>query len=353
MYPNHRRRPSLSATSSFTSFSSSDNSCIPTYRRRRSPTTPRRLAVHDLGENSSSDQIQSPRMLRPILPIPRPLMRLPHEQFSRTIDRRPLSIRVDSSIPNRRERTPASQHRAYQIVRPSTSSLPPSPPPPPSPSPPPPAPVPLQIVPVPVQQYVPIYTLRQKNRNKYRQEKTPGLCATLCSGGFATLGALVYIIIALALPTAKLVLGIIHINNCNINPNIPLYMIVSGACGLSIVLFLLLSSSCSMCRSSIITRKTTHKLIIGIIGFARGMQGLLAIFLIVWFFIGNAWIFGARANVQTTTPSSANYCHPSLYWFAFYVLIFTYVYCIFMCFLKFCTTFFCCGACDIWRRAFS
>jgi hypothetical protein len=160
--------------------------------------------------------------------------------------------------------------------------------------------------------------------------------------------------IVLALPITKLVLGIVHVNDCHVENNIPIYMIVSGACGLAIVLFLLLSSTCSYCRSSAIAKKSTHQFMICTIAIARGMQGLLAVFLFVWFFVGNYWVFSARTRVQTDRPNdSTTYCHPSLYWFAFYVLIFTYVSAIFLCFMKFFARFLCCGACDIWKRAFS
>ena len=110
-------------------------------------------------------------------------------------------------------------------------------------------------------------------------------------------------------------------------------MIVSGAAGLGIIFFLLLSSTCTFCRSSIQARKSTHQFMICTIALARGMQGVIAIFLFIWFFVGNFWVFGARYRVRTDRPDDTdNYCQPVLYWFAFYVLIFTYIYAIFMCF---------------------
>jgi hypothetical protein len=130
-------------------------------------------------------------------------------------------------------------------------------------------------------------------------------------------------------------------------------MIVSGACGLAILLFLLLSSTCTYYRSSTLAKKSTHTFMIFTIAFARGMQGVLAVFLFIWFFVGNFWVFSVRQRVETDNSNSTNYCQPGLYWFAFYVLIFTYVYALFMFFMKFCANFFCCGACDIWNRAFS
>lgn len=153
---------------------------------------------------------------------------------------------------------------------------------------------------------------------------------------------------------AKLVLGILYINQCRVNDKIPLYLIVSGGAGLAMILFLVLSSTCKYYRSSTVARKCTHKCIIGAIALARGMQGALGLFLFIWFFIGNFWVFGARYRVRTDRPNEIeNYCHPGLYWFAFYVLIFTYVAAVFACMFKFCGNLLCCGACEMWKRAFS
>jgi hypothetical protein len=131
-------------------------------------------------------------------------------------------------------------------------------------------------------------------------------------------------------------------------------MIVSGACGLAIIIFLLLSSACNYCRAVTIAKKSTHRFMICTIALSRGMKGVLAVFLFIWFFFGNAWIFGIQFRVQTTRPSNTNtYCHPTLYWFGYYVLIFTYVYAGLTFFVKCFVNFCCCGAFDIWRKAFS
>jgi hypothetical protein len=291
------------------------------------------LIARDLAENNSTSiQRDSIRIPRPILSIPRASIHIPRENQLWTTDTRPTPIEEITPLPNA-----ISERPFYQISRP--------------PTPPPLLPTEYQFVPIPFQQPRPI---RRRRSKKYRQEKTPGLCATLCSGGYGSLAALIYLLIVLALPITKLVLGIIHIQDCHVENNIPIYMIVSGACGLAIILFLLLSSTCTFCRSSTIAKKSTHQFMICTIALARGMQGILAIFLFVWFFVGNYWVFGARIRVQTDRPDeSTTYCHPVLYWFAFYVLIFTYVFAIFIFCMKFCARFFCCGACDIWKRAFS
>jgi hypothetical protein len=273
--------------------------------------------------------------------MPRSSIYLPTDNSVWTTDERPTYIEEFPSPPNPPSTTYLSERPFYQIA-------------PPPPPPPPPPPIQYQIVPIPVQRPSPIRTIRRIRQKRYLKEKTPGLCTTLCSGGFGAFVVLVYLSFALALPITKLVLGIVHFQDCPVNNSIPIYMIVSGGAGLSIILFLLLSSTCTFYRSSIIARKSTHKFIICTIAFARGMQGVIALFLFIWFFVGNYWVFSVQYRVRTDSPDDTNnYCHPALYWFAFYVLIFTYVYAIFLCFMKFCTNFLCCRACDIWKRAFS
>lgn len=136
-------------------------------------------------------------------------------------------------------------------------------------------------------------------------------------------------------------------------------MIVAGGSGVAMILFLLLSSGCTYCRGSIKARKSVHSFMVCTIGFARGMQGVGALFLFVWFIFGNIWVFGERYRVRTDSDALSiatekdNYCHPALYWFAFYVLIFTYILALLGCMVKFCFAFLCCRACDVYKGAFS
>lgn len=338
-----RRKPSSSNSSSFTS--SSDNS----YRlatRRPSPVTLRQLSVRNFDDTNSfaqndirSEQREPFYIPRPTIAMPYPSVYIPGENYMHMFHQRPTHLRQYPPSPsNLTVRTQLSEGPFYQIALPENSP-----------------PIQYQIIPIQSKRPSPIDTRTRRyiKRKKYKREKTPGICATLCSGGFATLAALIYLTFCLALPITKLVLGIIYVKDCPAEKNIPIYMIVSGACGTGLVLFLLLSSSCSYYRSYIVTKKFIHQCMICTVAFARGMQGLIFIFLIVWFFVGNVWVFGAQYRVQTNNPDNSNYCQPVLYWFSFYVLIFTYVYAMFMCSLKFFANFFCCRACDIWKRAFS
>jgi hypothetical protein len=341
------RRPSSSITSSNTSFSS-DNSFIPAI-----PTPPpvvlRELIVRDLDEISSTGfhrqrpiQREPFRIPRPMLTLPRPSIHLPTNNTLWTPSARPTRVVQTSTSPNPSLMTYRSERPIYQNLPPFL--------PPPIPT----IPTLYQIGSRPSQRFVPISNTRPIKRKKIFREKPPGLCTTLSAGGFSTIVAVVYIIFLLAFPIAKLVLGIRYAKECPVNTNIPLYMIISGACGLAIVILLLLSSTCTYCRFVSNTKKSTHRFMICITAIARGLQGALAIFLFIWFLFGNFWVFSVRSRVRTDKPNDTNnYCHPTLYSFAFYVLIFTYIYAIFTCCTRFCVNFFCCGICDIWRKAFS
>ena len=357
----HLRPPSsLSSSISCDSSFSSDN-CYITAVPRTPPVVLRELIVRDLDDRSSTTfhcqrriQREPFRIPRPILTVPRPIIRVPTNETLWTSYARPIRIQSRSRSPSILSTTYHTERAFYQNV-----PIAPSPPPPPlPPTPPPRAPTVPTIYQIgtrsPFPQYFPVPVTLPKRKTRYVREKPPGLFTTLATGGFHSIAALIYICFLLALPITKLVLGIIYVKDCPINKKIPVYIIISGACGLAIIIFLLFSSACNYCRAIIIAKKSTHRSMICTIALSRGMKGALAIFLFFWFFFGNAWILGVRSNVQTTRPSDTNtYCHPTLYWFGFYVLIFTYVYVVFTFCVKCLTNCCCCGAFDIWHKAFS
>ena len=339
-------------SNSETSFSSDNSSSISTIAQ---PTTAivHQLIARDFDDISSANfHCQRPiqrepfRIPRPLLALPRPLIRVPTNNSLWTSSTRPTRIQ-----PIARSSSPSLI--THHTERPLYQNLGLAPPPPPPPARP--IPIQYQIGPPPsFPRFVPIPMVRRRKPKRFAREKPPGIFTTLSAGGFQTFAGLIYLCFLLALPIIKLVFGILYINECPVNKNIPLYMILSGAGGLALVLLLLLTSTCTYCRVVINANKFIHRLMICTIGLARGTQGALAIFLFIWFFFGNAWVFSVRYRVRTDKPFDVNnYCHPTLYSFAFYVLIFTYIYAAFTCCLKFCLNFFCCGACDIWQRAFS
>lgn len=55
-----------------------------------------------------------------------------------------------------------------------------------------------------------------------------------------------------------------------------------------------------------------------------------------WLSTGNVWIYGAYGDVDTEDSLSPKYCHPTCYWFAFWLTTSVYILTIIM---------FCCLAC--------
>ena len=352
MFSSHGQ-PSSFLTDSDTTFSS-DNFYIPTITTTPS-TCLRQLVARDLDEISSTDFIHQRPMQRESFRIPRPMLTITCPKidvptndslwipYASPMRGQQSSISSSSPLVSRHSEQPLYQNLP---LRPSLP-LPPLPPLPPIPN-------HYQVDSPPIYRLAPIPVTRPVKQRKCTHEKPSGLFTTLSAGGLYTLAGLIYLSFLVALPVTKLVLGILYVKECPVNKNIPLYMIISGACGLAIVILLLLSSACTFCRSMSNANNLAHRLTICTIALARGVQGAIAIFLFIWFLFGNVWVFNAQYRVRTDRPNDTNnYCHPVLYWFAFYVLIFTYVYAVFTCCVKFCVNFFCCGACDTWYKAFS
>ncbi|XP_075427304.1 transmembrane protein 272-like isoform X2 [Ascaphus truei] len=102
-----------------------------------------------------------------------------------------------------------------------------------------------------------------------------------------------------ALGIAMIVIGAIHINQCNIEPYIPIYLIVAGAFSFSFwVLFPL-----EFCLPK--ARKI--------------LSVLVALFCFAWFIAGSVWVF----RVYNTYPGN---CDRTLYLFAFSILIIHYIF---------------------------
>ena len=376
----HPRAPSpLSLSSSSTTPSDasflSDNFYIPSARARPVQTVLRELTVRDLDDVSSIGFCpQYPirrepfRIPRPVITLPRPIIHVPSNNSLWPPNVRPTRIERNSRSPSPALISHQTERPVYQnlLLSPSISTFSSPPPAPSFPlvpsrpihitctnepplSPPPPPPPPPPAIPI-FQQFVPIPVNQSIKTKEIIRDMPPGLFTTLCSGGLNTLAAFVYLLILLALPITKLVLGIVYFKQCPIDRNIPIYVIVSGACGLASVIFLFLSSASSYCRARSAKNKSTHSFFLCITALSRGMRGALGIFLFVWFFCGCYWIFNARYRLRADTT---NYCHPTLFSFAYYVLIFTFIYAGMTGCIKCCVNFFCCGMCDIWFKAFS
>ncbi|UJR18074.1 hypothetical protein I4U23_004974 [Adineta vaga] len=124
-----------------------------------------------------------------------------------------------------------------------------------------------------------------------------------------------------ALPLASMIVGITRIKQCPIQPKIPMYMIVFGAVGfaLCVVIISVILSRVFCCYKSRDTARCEGTTL----WTCSGAIPLLLLFF-AWFIVGCVWVFNVRGQVQFDNPDQPDYCHKSLYNFAYCLLIAQY-----------------------------
>jgi hypothetical protein len=131
----------------------------------------------------------------------------------------------------------------------------------------------------------------------------------------------------------QLIIGWTYSDKCQLNWRIPHYLVVAGVIGIIIgILFVVarllavlgiyqgnisvstgLAACCGICSIFVIL-------------------AFLSIFYIGWFIAGCIWVFSAWGKVQYSDKDKNNYCHPTLYRFAFWLLLISVLYQVFICF---------------------
>jgi len=148
---------------------------------------------------------------------------------------------------------------------------------------------------------------------------------------------LIALCIILIVPILQLSIGLTYMSQCPVNRLIPIYLIVTGACGIGsigLTIMMVVSFICCIKQNSI-AGSCINGCIIGVILF---IIFLTSFFLFAWFIVGNVWVFGAK-NKVSFNENSSDYCHPILYQFAFWIIIVTYIMIVVSCCLS------CCRAC--------
>ncbi|XP_029114043.1 transmembrane protein 272-like [Scleropages formosus] len=128
----------------------------------------------------------------------------------------------------------------------------------------------------------------------------------------------------LALPLTMAFVGVKTIDDCPIQPMIPLYLLVGGVVGSLKVTLLLYDTARmrSLLSKSVVIgdddddeypwRQNAHKYYIHVI---------LSAFLFIWFILGNYWVFSVyMPNFIPPFHRPQDYCRKSLYIFSLFVL---------------------------------
>ena len=138
---------------------------------------------------------------------------------------------------------------------------------------------------------------------------------------FSSIYFLISLLLYVGIPITQLVIGLVYIGQCPIQQIIVTWMIVSGVFGIllvivGVVIYVktikrpLSLSSCSHRHSHSLTIRILTPILI-----------LILLFIVIWFFIGQVFIFEVKLRVEFFDPTLPEYCHGNLYKAA-YILIF-------------------------------
>jgi hypothetical protein len=114
--------------------------------------------------------------------------------------------------------------------------------------------------------------------------------------------------------------GIKYANECPIQPLINVFLIVHGCSTLAngIVLVIGYIAANDIKRSTSPSPYSLRLVAGSLIG-----QLVLLLFSIAWMVVGQVWVFGAQTNGFQST-NSTTYCHPTVFWTGFAIIIVTY-----------------------------
>lgn len=152
---------------------------------------------------------------------------------------------------------------------------------------------------------------------------------------------LITVIISVLLPISMIIIGVLNKDNCPIDSRLPLWITIMGSSWLCFA-FLMLLKKFLLCTCSEIIEET-----IGLKLF-RWITYLIALFLLVWFFLGNLLIYklnGKSFHENVLLPDSQ--CNQTLYLFSFWSItaIWTFAAIVAFIFLLIPSVLFLCSCC--------
>nr|XP_042903306.1 transmembrane protein 272 [Parasteatoda tepidariorum] len=133
---------------------------------------------------------------------------------------------------------------------------------------------------------------------------------------FSTLGWLCCVGGIPLMSIAMLIIGSIYVKDCNIQPNIPVYLIVSGVFG-TLQHFIAVWTKYIPKDSQGAMRVYR--------AYCKVIDCTLEIFLIIWFVLGCIWVYGVPAEIDFHDTYKDEYCNKTVYYFAFWILNLSFI----------------------------
>lgn len=107
-------------------------------------------------------------------------------------------------------------------------------------------------------------------------------------------------------------------DDCPVEPFIPIYLIVGGSFGMLKTIIVLCQRARTHEDDADIDEDQSMS--------TKFIDGVLNLFLFTWFIAGNIWVYSKYRPNPTPPPSDPlNYCNPTLYLFAFWVITASYI----------------------------
>jgi len=129
-----------------------------------------------------------------------------------------------------------------------------------------------------------------------------------------------------AINIIQIAVGLLNQEKCEIQPMIPVWLVIMGSGSLILSLTKLISGFKITIESDLIMKHKKQESIILNFTIHNVYFYLTAFLLFVWFMIGNFWIYSllntVTFNNKLNNDSKKNYCDKTTYWLAFWTITF-------------------------------
>ncbi|KAK6173816.1 hypothetical protein SNE40_017209 [Patella caerulea] len=129
----------------------------------------------------------------------------------------------------------------------------------------------------------------------------------------------VILAVMILIPISMVVIGAQHLSDCPVQRFIPMYLIIGG----SFALFRIITRFCLPRVKKDSSEVEEEEASCGKVCLSLH---LIDFFLMAWFIAGNVWVYKLHGEFNSIDPSSSKYCHPTVYYFTFWLLISVYIF---------------------------
>ncbi|XP_076468562.1 uncharacterized protein LOC143299238 isoform X2 [Babylonia areolata] len=132
---------------------------------------------------------------------------------------------------------------------------------------------------------------------------------------FGTIGFTVFLGVMLAIPIAMITMGAKYLHDCPAERYIPIYLVVGGVFGVIRNSITIVRRCCQKKEDEDDENKRK----------VHPLESFIDCFVFAWFIAGNVWVYRTKGEFNDTDVTADNYCDPTLYWFAFWMITAVYI----------------------------